>query len=489
MTRRFILGAAAACALLGSAPAPADVVSALFSQQQAQRHGLVRVWYGQVQMDVARARVQSMLLHAGTLFVQTDRAMLHAFDAETGRTLWAVQVGSPNHPSLEPGANRDLVAVVNGSSLFVLNRFNGKLLWKAQLDGGPGAGAALSDRRAYVPTVQGLMYSFALEPAKDPLEELGALRRKPSPKEENTAEAKAARADAFRLSQEYVPPLTCQSLGRSMVQAIVTRQDANQEFVAWPTDLGYLFVGLLDRRESRFTIKYRLATDNGIAAQPTYLPPDPKAAAEGGLIFAAGRDGFVHAVSEKTGEAVWRFSTGEPLVEPAVVVDELLFVATQPGGMYCVDAKSGLQKWFAPGIRQFVAASKERVYAADKLDQVQVLSAANGSRLDTIPALAVPIRLRNPENDRIYFASAQGLVQCLREVELAEPIDHGRARRPDPAKRETVQQEGLAGVEPGESKPAAKPAAKPAQPHPKAPKKPPAVKPKQKPPEEEEEKP
>lgn len=452
MTRRLVLPAALLAAILCSASAPADVQNLLFSQEDAQLHGLKRAWYAQVQMDAARARIQEMVLHEGTLFVLTNRAMLQAIDAKTGQTLWAIQVGSPNHPSLTPGVNRDLVAVVNGSDLYVFNRFNGKLLWKTQLDGVPGAGAALSDLRAYVPTVQGMIYSFALEPAKDPLEELGGARRKPAPKVEETAEQRANRMEAFRLSQESIPPLVCQSLGRAMVQPVVTRQDAAGEYVAWPTDQGFLFVAALDRREGRFTIKFRVGTDTGIVAQPGYLPPDPKSG-DAGVIFAATKDGYVHAISEKTHEAIWRFSSGEPLVEPAVVVGDTLFVATQPGGMYCVDAKAGAQKWFAPSIVQFVAASKQRVYAADKLGRIQVLSAANGARLDTIPAVGQSLRLRNDESDRIYLASATGLIQCLHEVELEDPIFHAAARRAQG--KSAVQQEGMAGDE--KTEPNAKP--------------------------------
>ncbi len=465
MTRRLVLPAALLAALLCSASAPADVQSLLFSQEDAQLHGLKRAWYAQVQMDPARARIQEMVLHEGTLFVLTNRAMLQAIDAKTGQTLWAIQVGSPNHPSLTPGVNRDLVAVINGSDLYVFNRFNGKLLWKTQLDGVPGAGAALSDHRAYVPTVQGMIYSFALEPAKDPMEELGGPRRKPAPKVEETAAQRADRMESFRLSQESIPPLVCQSLGRAMVQPVVTRQDAAGEYVAWPTDQGFLFVAALDRREERFTIKFRVGTDTGIVAQPGYLPPDPKSG-DAGVIFAATKDGYVHAISEKTHDAIWRFSSGEPLVEPAVVVGDVLFVATQPGGMYCVDAKAGTQKWFTPGIVQFVSASKQRVYAADKLGRIQVLNAANGARLDTIPAVGQSLRLRNDESDRIYLASATGLIQCLHEIELADPILHTEARKAQG--KAAVQQEGMA----GEAHPKEKPTTHTPATHPTTPKTP-----------------
>ena len=72
--------------------------------------------------------------------MQTDRAVIHAIDAETGKTLWCKQVGQAKHPSMPPDANRDLLAVVNGSRLYVLNRFNGELLYQREIDTRPMRG-------------------------------------------------------------------------------------------------------------------------------------------------------------------------------------------------------------------------------------------------------------------------------------------------------------------------------------------------------------
>ena len=445
MTRRLLFAAAMAATLFSCGRLAAAYRSALISQPEARRHGLSRAWYTQIQLDQARGRVRHVVLHQGTLFVQTDRAMLHAINAETGQTLWAAQVGLPNHPSLVPGANSSLVAVVNGSYVYVLNRFNGKLLWKTRLDGAPGAGAALSERRAYIPTVQGLIYSYQLEPAKDPAEELGLVKKKKSPAEETQAQ-RAERIESLRLRHDYAPPLACQSLGRSLVQPIVTRQEDGQEYLAWPTDAGYMFVGLVNERDNRFTIKYRLGTDAGIAAQPTYLPPDPEITGDSGVIYAVSRDGFAHAILEKNGDALWRFSTGEPIVRPAPVIQENVYVATQPGGMYCLNAKSGAENWWTPGVLQFIAASKTRIYATDRLQRILVLDAKNGARLDAIPGAALPIRLMNTETDRLYLATDTGLIQCLHEIELAEPIQHGQARKPQP-KKPAVKQETLTQAE------------------------------------------
>lgn len=414
----------------------------IIPETAARRHGLARPWFTQIQLDRARARVSHVVLDRGTLLVQTDHAVVHAIDAETGQTLWAKQVGRRDHPSLTPGANKNFVAVINGSFLYLVNRFSGRLLWKTQLEGAPGGGAAMSEQRVYVPMVDGMVYSYRLEPMKDPLEELGLIRQP----EELTPEEKEAleeeRREAIRLSQEYVPPLACMSFGRALVQPIVTHQTVDEEYVAWPTDRGFLFLGRVVRRENHFTVLYRLETEAGIAAQPTYWPPDPNLLPDEGVIYAASRDGFVHAITERAGNSLWRFSTAEPILEPPVVIGQSVYVVTQPGGMYCLEAGTGVQKWWTYQVAQFIAASRERLYVADKLDRIVVLSTASGARLDTIPAAGLDIKLVNTQTDRIYLATSTGLIQCLHETELSEPIVHRQP--PEPVAEEPAAEEEAA---------------------------------------------
>ena len=435
--------------------------SKVISETMARRHGLVRAWHTQVQLDLGRARLKHVVLDRGTLFVQTDRAMLQAIDAETGQTLWAVQVGRRNHPSLTPSANEKVVAIVNGSTLYIVDRFTGELLWKTVVDGSPGAGAELSDWRAYVIMTDGQMLAYRLEKIRH-LSGDQELDPEETPDQEEEEKEETISEEAYRLKQEGAPPLSCQSWGRGLVQPLVTRQDAGEEFVAWPTDRGYMFVGSINRKkEAVLAIRYKLTTDAGIAARPSYLRHNPNVPGDPGLIFGASRDGYVHALDDTSGSALWRFSTGEPILERVAVVKQNVYVSTQPGGMYCLDSKTGTQRWWAPQVKQFIAASKERIYAADKLGRMLVIDAQTGARLDALNIAPHPIRLMNLQTDRIYLASETGLIHCLHEIEQTEPLDHLQPLGPaQPAGEE--QKAGEPPVEPAQ--PAAAAPAKPEAP-------------------------
>jgi hypothetical protein len=417
---RYLLVAGALAATIGSQTAFA-ASSAIVSQTAAARHGLTRAWFAQARMDSSLGKVESMVLDSGVLFIQSNRAMVQAIDAETGETLWARIVGRPDYPTLTPGPSKDTLAVINGSRLYVVNRHNGDLLYETQVDGAPGAGAGVSEKRAYVPMVTGMIMAYTLEPTTDPLKELGKIGAPQTA--EQKEEAEENRRENLRLSQETIPPLACASEGRISTPPRVTFQSAEEEFVAWATDKGFMYVGRIDRRaEDMLELKYRLKTAARIAARPTYRPPDPNRPGDAGLIFVASEDGFVHAVDARLGRATWRFSTGEPVIEPTALVDDQLFVANQLGGMYCLEAATGEQLWFAPRVTQFVAASKDRVYAADKLGRIEVLYRPTGQRLDLVDVGRQAVRLTNMQTDRIYLATENGLIQCLRETEQSEPL-------------------------------------------------------------------
>ena len=330
---------------------------------------------------------------------------------------------------MTPDVSSDLLATVNGSRLFVCNRYTGEVLFETQVDGSPGAGPGLSEKFAYVPMVGGMIVAYRLEPLTDPIKELGKVKKDMTPEEKAAEEAD--RRENLRLRQEYIPPVFCQSAGRALVQPLVTLQNRQEEFVVWPTDRGIVSFGRIDRRDpTALIVNHELKTDADIVSRPAYLPPDPHVHGDMAVIYAASRDGRVYAILEKSGELLWKFPAAEPVLDSPAVINNRVYICTQLGGMFCLDAKSGKQYWWAPEIMHFVAAGKQRVYASDQAGRTQVLSAKTGARLDILPTEMSPIKLMNTQTDRLYLATDTGLVQCLHEIDLGKPILYGEDASP-----------------------------------------------------------
>jgi outer membrane protein assembly factor BamB len=436
--RYFSLAAVLGVLLSWTGQLSAALNDEIITEAMAQRYGLTRVWVTQAQVNSGQGRLQAVVLYDGVLYAQSSRATLEAIDAETGQKLWAKLVGQPNHPSLPPSASRDLVATINGSTLFVLNRYTGDILYQTTIDGAPGGGPGLSNKRAYVPMVTGMILAYRLEPVVDAAKELGKLNvhapdMTDEEKKEQAKKDEEERRENIRIRQEYVPPLACSSTGRGLVPPLVTTQNRDEEYVTWVTDRGYLYVGRVDRRSAdKFVATYRLGTKGTFSNPPAYLPPDPKVLGDSGIVFAGSSDGYVYAVLERSGEFQWKFAASEPVIDSPVVIENRVYVTTELGGMFCLNAKTGKQIWWAPDLLHFVAAGKRRVYAADKLDRLRIIDARTGATLDNMPTSTLPIKISNGQTDRIYLGSEDGAIQCLRELDQPKVVVYNESRKPLP---------------------------------------------------------
>jgi outer membrane protein assembly factor BamB len=432
-----------------------------------EAHGLKSAWTAQMEIDHSRSRVTHARLYAGALYVLSDRGMIAAYDAETGKPLWdsAKQIGDPSMACFEPAVNENLLALVNGTRLYVLNRFNGEVLWDTSLTGCPATGPALSEHRVYVPMNAGLVTSYLLKPLLDPVKDLGKAKAKPKVAE---PEPELLSRENFKLAQESGAVLACQSTG-DPTSAPVVLHKVEDDVVAWPTNAGYLFISQIEHGVfDHFTTKFRLETGAGISVAPTYLPPRTSLATrDRGIIFAVSRSGRVFSIDEKTGESLWQFDAVDPIVQSAAALGDQVFVTTELGGMHCLDAASGAQKWWAPDAAQFVSMSNNRIYAATRANQLLILNASNGARLDAMNIAATPIRVMNQQTDRIYLLSDRGAIQCLHEEGLATPLAYN-VPAPEKAPK-VVEKKPVERVkhEPSDKPPAEK-KPKPDKPKPKA---------------------
>lgn len=432
----------------------------LFHDVTLNTHGLERAWFNQALMNKSRAKLVDVLLSNGTLFVLTDMAQVQAFDAENGTPLWDTVVGDPAYLCQPLGANDDLLAVVNGSTVYLLDRKDGRILWSRELDGAAGAGPAISSQHVFVPAVRGkvMAYRYVVEEKLSPEEfrrQLEAEEARSAGMSQTETEireefsvAEEEDENELKLERAGRTGLFCQSYGRAMVQPIVTFDKAGQERLAWPTDRGFVFVGEINPvRGDLFLIRYRLNMDAPSASSPVYRPPPPDDPSAPGILYVASQDGYLYALQENEGELLWRYSTGSPIIRSPVLIGKEVYVANQLGGIFCLDADTGEEKWFAPRIVQFVAASETRVYGVNRTHRLVVLDRKSGAYIDELSVVRHPIRYTNSVNDRIYLLTEGGLIQCLHEVGADAPLKHAvepftrEEEEPQPAATPQPQQE------------------------------------------------
>ena len=341
----------------------------LLSQADAGRHGMRRQWVSHVNLDRSRDRLANLLLEGPTLFAQTKRGLLHAFDAETGGTQWAVQIGHRDHPSTAPAASEKYVAVVNGSTCYLLDRVNGHLVWERRLKHIPSGSIAVGSNWIYSPSVNGQLEVLGFEdPAKN--------------------------------------NWNGSSFGQIDIAPLVSRTG-----VIWGTERGFVYFNAADRSN----VNFRLDTRDAIAAPLGYWPP---------IVYAASRDGYLYAIDERNGERLWRFSSGTPINEAPLAVEGAVYVTPEAGGMHSLACSDGKLRWFSPRAVKFLAASAAHVYALDRFGDTLVLNVETGGQIDLIPTSGLTVKYANTQNDRLYMGNSTGMLLCLRELDLAEPMPH-----------------------------------------------------------------
>ncbi len=305
-----------------------------------------------------------------TLYASSQRGLVQAVDAETGQTLWNVQIGSANFPTTVPGANDDFVSVINGSQVYVLKADDGSVVWNRMTIGAPGAGPALSDTLLFLPMINGAMETYIVDDPKRPVA-------------------------VFR------------SFGRAMTQPVVSATS-----VAWPTDRGNLYVGNADVPDMRF----RLEAKDSIDAAPAFLAPN--------LIFATSRDGYVYCFSDSRGTVYWRFTTGEPISHSPVALNDTVYAISDRGNMFAINVEDASERWVVGGMRSYLSGNEARLYCLDVSGNLAILDAKTGAVIGSLPAQSLNMPILNVQTDRIFLANSGGLVQCLRETNSLYPVIH-----------------------------------------------------------------
>jgi len=260
------------------------------------------------------------------------------------------------------------VAVINGMQLYLLERRNGRLIWQRKLANVAICGPTLSENFAYALAIDGKLTAFNVE-------------------------------DPSR-NWHY------SSFGRVESPLIVGRRS-----MAWASDRGHVYLSKVDSPE----LLGRFESGKPVTAQLTYWPP---------LIYAPSQDGYLYALNESDGSAVWRHSLGVALRQAATPIGDTVYVVPETGGLLALSNQHGLEKWFVPQIEQFVAASPSRLYAYDKGRRLVVLNRETGAPITSLALPGVDVVFSNRQSDRLYVGTSTGLIQCLHEIGLDKPMVH-----------------------------------------------------------------
>ncbi len=360
-----------------SAPAQSSstsVSSELPTSRMLNHLGLERAWWSQATVNPKRDKVKYMVLDEENVYLQGTGGTVTAFDAESGKRLWSVQLGNRDEPIYPGVSNEKHFLAVNGMALYCIERFSGKVLWELALPAMPSVGPSVDDQHIYIGTLDGSIYSFELRK----IDELYHKRLLPQ-------WSYQAMRWRYRTSKEITT--TAYSTGR---------------LVNFASRDGSLYaVGTLER-----DLTWQFETSAPITA--------PLATTNDSLILAS-EDNFVYCLNRDNGLVRWEFASGFPIRKAPVIIEQDLYIMPDRGGLFNLLVRTGEEKWERPGITDLLGATKSRLFGSDVTGNIVLLQRRTGRPLGTLPLRPFSVRLQNDRTDRLYLATPSGLVVCLRE--------------------------------------------------------------------------
>jgi outer membrane protein assembly factor BamB len=374
--------------LVGSAraqrPFPANLIP---NRPALERLGLERQWFGVIPL-IETERLLSISIGGDLLFAQTSYAMLHTYDAETGRPLWSAQLGARAGFARGVASNSFAVFVTNADNFFALDKATGRTIWKYDIGRIPTTTPACDENRAMIGLKTGKIYAFVLK-VKD---------------EKGKESILSAPVEAWNW-QAGGPMLT--------------RPLPAENVVAFGSSDGKAYVVMAYERTPLFRISTGGPIGQGLAGFGTRTLLIPSA------------DNNLYGVDLFTAKVSWTFPSGAPIEQEPLVSDQDVYVINTAGNLSLLDPSTGEPRWTdSTHGGRLVAISGSKVYLRSYNLDLFVVDRKSGTTLadpsETLLRAGLNLReydlnIVNRFNDRLYFATPSGMIICLREAAQVQP--------------------------------------------------------------------
>ncbi len=361
------------------------------------RLGLERNWFAAIPLRASREQVIVVSLAGDLVFAQTNAGSFFAFNAESGRLLWAAQLGAGSTEAQPATANSYAVFASDGFALHALDRKTGHELWKSNLGSLATSSTGANEDRAFVGLENGKLIAF------NP-------RFIPSQRANTPQFGRTAGTTAWNWTTNA---------------KITARPVPGGRVVAFASQDGKLYVAVDDKGDrDKPSVLFRWpASAPIVGSMATYGTR---------TLLVPASDGIISAVDLFNGKVSWSHATGASIVQEPLVGQKLLFVINAGGALTALDLDTGEVRWvLTSGADQLLSVGAKRVYLRTRDRDLVIVGRLDGSHLFDANATArraglnlrdYELALTNRENDRIYLATRSGLLLSLRESGQTRPL-------------------------------------------------------------------
>ncbi len=389
----FAMGLCAFAAYASELPDPSELA----------RHGLKMAWWGRASIDPGREKVDFVTNDEAMLFVRSTTGIITAFDAETGRKAWSTLVGRPDQQSFAPITNADQLLLAVGMNLVALDKRTGDIIWELKLPKHPSAPPAVDEDQVYIGMVDGSVYGFDLAVTR----KLHEQRRLPE-------YSHLAQIWRYQTPSEIVsPPI------------------ATSRSVCFASSSGSFFSVATKGQK----LIFQFETDSKIVT--------PLGRNETSILLAS-ENSRMYCLFQDNGQYRWAFTSAHPIRQQPRFFGSRVYVTPETVGTYALNADTGSQIWDLPQeqARQLLMVGQSRIYAFNEQKEIVIIQSSDGRVVGKLPLRQFGMTPTNDRTDRLFLATQEGLVVCLKERDSAIPTYHLHPER-RPILPELTPEEGM----------------------------------------------
>jgi len=357
------------------------------------------------------------------ILVQTIAGAVLLYDAETGDRIWETMVGSLYQDAQPPGWNEHSIMTTRREVLHVLNRETGfqrvysldpnskQPHYGFPLLSVPSAAPAVAEYNPKRPEQTKVFMVFDGRVVAYSMPDFALVDR--LQKAANASKPGAGPRAEYRLKFEW---------------SYLTADMHFEQPPLWTIDqVGVVstdgrFLSLTpDVRGLRYEYHFRkdVVAPMGQHGNIAYI---------GSLDFNL----YAFNMASRFGSILWRFSSGAPIRRKPAVTDDHVYVTSHREGMNCLDRDTGTSEWLNPDAERFVSASPKYVYVVDRVGHLLILDQLRGRTLARLPLRDYNVPVTNELTDRLYFASHDGQILCLRHRNHQVPATMKTWRKLEP---------------------------------------------------------
>jgi outer membrane protein assembly factor BamB len=409
----------------------------------AARAGLTREWVVQIPFDSAGWRLEHVAIGDGLVVASSGDGGVHAVSTaptapggpRAGSVLWSHRVGRPFGPVIPAGIGSGLVTVAHDLDLHAFSAADGSRVWHRTTGRPPSAAAVPVGDWVYGPLAADGVVRRPVNPLAPPPQ----MKKKIDEARLGTPQPGEVRGST---SADPLAPVTIDSAGH--VESAPVPYAGG---IAWVCEEGIL-VAIVPVDEEWKRLEFDLGSR-----------PTGPIVVRGESIYAATAYGDLAKILDLPQQDVRELSAAWHVVLPVppeggpLVSGETVVVSLGAEGVLAVSDATGEQLWRSHIGGRLVGTTGDRVWLVDQVGRLTSLDLADGTPSEWMCLGDFTLPVTNTVSERLILASPDGLVVSLaprRTIKAIAPPAPADAKKPGAKKPADAEK-------PADEEPAAEP--------------------------------